>query len=200
MASPDPYTRLVNTSKLVLPLVGLMILSTLFLFSGRIDPDAAIPYANIDVESAARDQRLTGARYATVGSDGAAIELRARLARPDANDASMITASEIDGVVELKDGGIVNLTSGGARVDVTRRIARLTENVLVKMSTGYQIATSALEVRMDRAEIVSDSAVSVEAPFGTIDAGGMILRQTGGPDGPYRLIFNNKVRLIHVPK
>ena len=45
MATGDSYSRLVQIGKIVLPLVALGILSTLFLFSGEVDPEAAIPFA-----------------------------------------------------------------------------------------------------------------------------------------------------------
>ena len=46
MARLDLHSRLVTWAKVALPLAALAILSTLFLLADRIDPTAAIPYAD----------------------------------------------------------------------------------------------------------------------------------------------------------
>lgn len=200
MATVDAHTRRVTFAKIVLPLIALAILSTLFLTSGEINPNDAIPYANIDVKEAAREQRLTNARYATVGTDGAVIEFSAAEARPDPNDPALVTATTVSGQVKLTDGVTVSLSAGGASVNSAKQIAGLTENVKVSTSDGYRITAPDLTVHMDRAQISSDGPVSAVTPFGTLDAGNMLLSRGTGKDAPYRLLFNNKVRLVYAPQ
>ncbi|MGB3251218.1 MAG: hypothetical protein WBB13_18855, partial [Tabrizicola sp.] len=73
MARVDRHTRLVGWLKVALPLTALAILSTLFLVARRIDPEAALPYAEVDVEDLAREPRMTAPTYAGTTEDGAAL-------------------------------------------------------------------------------------------------------------------------------
>ncbi|MGB4909398.1 MAG: hypothetical protein WBP15_12770, partial [Tabrizicola sp.] len=87
MARVDRHTRLVGWLKVALPLTALAILSTLFLVARRIDPEAALPYAEVDVEDLAREPRMTAPTYAGTTEDGAALTLSADEARPEAEGA-----------------------------------------------------------------------------------------------------------------
>jgi lipopolysaccharide export system protein LptC len=49
MARADAHTRVVGWLKVALPLIALALLATLFLLADRIDPDDALPYAEVDV-------------------------------------------------------------------------------------------------------------------------------------------------------
>jgi lipopolysaccharide export system protein LptC len=57
-AAIDGYSRLVAWLKIILPLIALGILATLFLVSRTIDPSQTIPYADVDVQDLARNQRV----------------------------------------------------------------------------------------------------------------------------------------------
>ena len=46
-ARDNVHSRVVFWLKIILPLLALAILSTLFLFSRRIDTDQALPYAEV---------------------------------------------------------------------------------------------------------------------------------------------------------
>ncbi|MBL9052753.1 MAG: hypothetical protein JNN02_03385, partial [Tabrizicola sp.] len=49
MAGTDAHTRVVTWLKVLLPLAALAILSTLFLLADQINPDDALPFAEVDV-------------------------------------------------------------------------------------------------------------------------------------------------------
>ncbi len=196
MATGDSYSRLVQVAKIILPLTALAILSTLFLISGNINPEGAVPYSEIDVEEAAREQRITNPRYATVGEDGAAIELSAREAKPNPDNELRLDAIGIAGSIEVPGGLKIELSAGGGTVDLDNQTAGLVGQVLVSATSGYKIEAEALLARLDRAELVSEGPVSVETPFGALQAGNMALTQKGED---YRLVFNNKVKLVYHP-
>ena len=73
MARADAHTRVVTWLKIALPLAALAILSTLFLLADKIDPEDALPYAEVDVEDLAREPRMTLPSNAGTTSDGAAL-------------------------------------------------------------------------------------------------------------------------------
>ena len=89
VARVDRHTRLVGWLKVILPLTALAILSTLFLVARRVDPEAALPYAEVDVEDLAREPRMTAPTYAGTTEDGAALTLSAS----DPGDDDIVAAA-----------------------------------------------------------------------------------------------------------
>ncbi|MEY3533380.1 MAG: hypothetical protein RI979_1404, partial [Pseudomonadota bacterium] len=76
-AQDNLHSRIVMILKVTLPLVALAILSSLFLFSREIDPEDAIPYADVEIADRLAQPRMTGAGFSTVTSDGATLTLSA---------------------------------------------------------------------------------------------------------------------------
>ena len=91
--SDNLHSRLVSVLKLVLPLLALALLSTLFLVSRKIDPEAAIPYATVDVADRLRDPKMTDAGFASVAADGSTIALTAAQARPNSTGVRCMRSS-----------------------------------------------------------------------------------------------------------
>ena len=197
MATGDAYTRLVNITKIVLPLIALAVLSTLFLLSRDIDPESAIPFAEVDVEEIARQQKLTRPHFATVGRDGAAIELTAAEALPNPTNEAQVEARGVRGTIDLPNGGRIELSSGAALVDLDAQTAGFTQQVLMTSTGGYEVAAPEITAALDRAEVSAPGPVQAMTPFGTLDAGAMLLTRTGDN---HRLVFNNKVRLVYLPE
>ena len=215
----DTHTRIVGGLKLVLPLAALVILSTLFLVSRRTDPEAAIPYSDVDVEAILRDQRVAAPEYAGVTGDGAAIRLAADSARPDVGRGigdGAVEALALRGGIDLPGGGHVGLTAGGGRIDTAARVARLTGGVRVRTSTGYDIHADAVETLLDATALTAAGPVRAEGPPGTLTAGAMELSRParanagdGTPDAatpeagtglpPALLVFKDGVRLVYTP-
>ena len=88
-APSNLHSQVVGVLKVVLPLLALGLLSTLFLFSHKIDPEDAIPYAEIDVGDRLRDPKMTDAGFASVTEDGAALTIKATEAKPTADGGQM---------------------------------------------------------------------------------------------------------------
>lgn len=199
MAETDGYSRLVLFAKITLPLVALAILSTLFLLSRDVDPEAAIPYAELDVEQIAREQRLTNARYASVTQDGAAIVVSAADARPDPNSEGQIIGRTIAAKIELAEGDRIDLTSSGGLIDLTERTAGLNQDVVLISTAGYEVRAENMTASLDRVDVFTDRQVQIQAPFGTIVAGNMRLTKGESADDGYRLVFQEKVRMLYTP-
>lgn len=191
------HSRVVFWLKITLPFVALAILSTLFLFSRKIDTDDALPYAEVDVEELAREQRLTTPEFAGVTGDGGAISVAARTARPGRDDASS-TAEEVVAAYDLPGGLRIDLEAATGEIDNAAGRMVLGGGVEIVTSTGYRMITEGLDGALDKTELVSDGAVDVEAPFGTIDAGSMVLRQRAENTG-YVLVFKRGVKLVYQP-
>lgn len=190
------HSRLVNVLKVVLPLVALGILSSLFLLSGRIDPEDAIPYAEVDVAARLREPRMTDAGFAGVTSDGSSLTLSAAEARPSADGGS---ASLVLGKLETPDGGKTELAAAAVQLDATAKMIELSMGVEMRSSSGYVISAPGMGVSTDRTFAQSRGEVSAVGPMGQLTADHMELTAQEGVANSYLLVFNGKVRLLYQP-
>jgi lipopolysaccharide export system protein LptC len=194
----DRHTRVVGWLKVALPLLALGILSTLFLLSDQINPDDALPYAEVDVETLARDPRMTAPSYAGTTADGAAVTLTADEARPEGAD-NPASAKGLQLELATPDGAITHATAARAVVDPATNQALLSGGVTVTTSTGYRMVTEALTAQLDRSGLQSQGEVTATGPAGDLRADRMTLSQDNRTPGTYLLVFNGGVRLIYRP-
>lgn len=199
MATPerDLHSRIVAWAKIILPLAALVILSTLFLFARTIDPEDAIPYAEVDVAERIREPRLTAPTYSGVTSDGSAVSFQAAEARPtDANGAATAEAMEVR--LDVPDGGRADLRAAYGAYNAEAGVLTLEGGVTLTTSTGYAVQTEAIEVLLDRTGLMARSQVAADAPMGRITASGMTLQPTTTA-GEYVMVFSGRVRLTYLP-
>jgi lipopolysaccharide export system protein LptC len=198
MARADTHTRVVGWLKVILPLTALAILSTLFLVARRIDPEAALPYAEVDVEDLAREPRMTAPTYAGTTSDGAALTLSADEARPAAEGAPA-QAAGLRLALDTPDGARTELSAGAAVMEGATREVILSGGVTVTTSSGYRLETAEVAAKLDRTGLESRAPVVATGPAGEIRADGMTLSQDAQTPGAYVLVFNGSVRLVYQP-
>ena len=191
----DRHTRTVTLLKLFLPCVALGILSSLFIFSKVIDPEAALPYATVDVDDRLREPKMTDAQYAGAAADGSAVSIRVAVAVPDATNAGG-TAKRVTGRITAKTGEITQIDA--AELAYRGNSAALTGGVAMT-SAGYVLKTAAVDVLLDRVSATSRGEVRGNGPLGSLVAGQMQLSQIGKDGGDYLLVFNSGVHLIYVP-
>jgi lipopolysaccharide export system protein LptC len=194
----DQHTRVVGWLKVALPLMALAILSTLFLVADRIDPDAALPDAEVDVETLAREPRMTAPSYAGTTTDGAALALTAEEARP-ADATGPAKAAGLRLTLETPDGGTTFLTAATAVMDRAARQVVLSGGVTVTTGTGYRLETGEVVAKLDRSGLQSRGEVTASGPAGRIRADRMTLGQDNRTPGAYLLVFNGGVRLVYMP-
>ncbi len=198
MARAVRHTRVVGWLKVILPLTALAILSTLFLVARRIDPEAALPYAEVDVEDLAREPRMTAPTYAGLTSDGAALTLSAEEARPSA-DGSPAKAVGLRLTLATPDGAQTELVAASAAMDEAAREVLLSGGVVFTTSSGYRMETAEVAAKLDRTGLESRAPVVAAGPPGDIRADRMALSQDNRTPGAYVLVFKGNVRLVYQP-
>ena len=195
---------IVGIMKLVLPLAGLALLSSVFLLSERVDPERALPFASVDVEALAREPRIETPRFAAMTADGAAISVTAGSVRSDGGAGRIFTASSLRVTIETPDGALNRVQAESGVIDRIRGEVDLTGNVRLDSAAGYAIASDRLTGRLDRTLLTSPGPVSARAPGTTISADGMELRHAGpgttGRAENYALVFTGSVRLLYEPE
>ncbi|NPD14165.1 LPS export ABC transporter periplasmic protein LptC [Xinfangfangia sp. D13-10-4-6] len=215
MPRADRHSRLVGWLKVALPLSALALLSTMFLLADRIDTDAAIHYAQVDVEDLARDPRMTTPTYAGTTSDGAAITMTATAARP-ATGTRSAGASDVTVRLDMPGGGSTDIRAKEAVLDTAASQLRLTGGVGIDTSSGYHIVTDVLTAALDRSGAKSEAPVNATGPQVTLTANSFSLQRqdkaTGEQDAqpkvesadtnavtPYLLVFSGAVKLVYEP-
>lgn len=189
-------TRIVRWLRVLLPLLALVLLSTLFLFSRHSDTESQIPYAEVDAESMARDPRMVAPQYSGVTDDGAQIRLEASQA-----DIGKVQAGQdlrLDW--QRPDGLKADLTAPDAGVQGDT--IQLRGGVQMTTSSGWTVDADQIDAATNRSQITANDGVEAQAPFGQITAQQMELKpkgETGEDDGDAILNFSGGVRLIYQP-
>lgn len=180
----------------MLPLAALGLLSTLFLFARSINIDGTLPFAKVDVQEIAREQRLSSPRFAGITRDGASIEISAASARPDANDPGRVTGKDLMAVITYPQGATFSIDAPQGEIDPATGKAVLSGGVDMKTSTGYNIRTQGISASLEVTSMASHGKVDAEGPLGTLTAGQMDVALN---NGQYLLVFKEGVRLVYQP-
>lgn len=197
MAAHDRHTRIVGWLKVALPLLALVILSTLFLVSRTIDPSDAVSKSDLDVEDRVREPRMTAPTYAGMTADGAALTLTAEEARPRASNGG--TAKTLHADLATPDGARTAFAAATADLDEQSGRLNLGGGVEIETSTGYRVETDQLWLALDRTGAESAGQVTASGPAGRITAGSMTIREAPGTTGSYVLVFKDHVSLVYEP-
>lgn len=197
MARTNAYSRLVGTLKIVLPLLALGILSTLFLLSDPPDPERALPFAEVDVAQLAREQRLSHPQYAGVLGSGREITLVADAAVPDFQTTDVIVTDNVSGQIALADNETLVFDARAGTIDVARRVADLTGDVIAEVTQGYRLFSDAVELQLGELGMTSPGDVAIVGEGLLLTAGAMELQ---GPDGESVVSFTGGVRVLYEPE
>jgi lipopolysaccharide export system protein LptC len=193
------HSTLVAWLKVLLPLAALGILSTLFLVSRTINPEDAIPFAEVDVADRIREPRVTAPTWAGMTEDGSALTVTAAEARPAGTADTNANATSLRAVLEMPDGGQAELVAATGRLDIAAQRLIVEGGVTVTTSSGYTLRTEALDAALDRTALTAPGALEGDGPGGHLNAGSMELTATGGTPKRYVMVFKNGVRLLYRP-
>lgn len=192
------HSQLVFLAKVGLPLTALAILSTLFLVSRKINPEDAIPYADVDIEDRLRDPKMTGAGLSGMTPDGSTISLSA--AQVKQTEKGGVTLLQVVGSLQAPDGTKADVASSAAWMDPDNHLIWLTKGAEFHLSNDYEVSAESLSIATDRTFVESQGAVLVDGPFGQLTAEHMQFSSAGDRNGPFILDFKGKVRLLYQPQ
>lgn len=193
-------TRIVRGLRVLLPLLALVILSTMFLFSRQSGTEPQIPYADVDAEEMAREPRMIAPEYVAVTEDGAELTLHADEAAPSGEGGS---ASRLALNWRARDGLVADLTA--PQFGMAEGLISLSGGVHMATSSGWVVDAPRIDAATDRSRIAADEGVNATAPFGELSAGAMELVpvEAGGTGDEAAagsiLNFTGGVRLIYRP-
>ncbi|WP_166417681.1 LPS export ABC transporter periplasmic protein LptC [Cochlodiniinecator piscidefendens] len=196
----DTYSRFILWTKIALPLAGLLLLATLFLFSRGISPDQAIPFADVDLDALSREQRMSQPAYSGVTANGEMLSFTAQTVRPDSGNQGQFTAENLSMSIETPSGLSFTATAGKGGLDDATQVARLEDQVHLSTSSGFEIDTDAITTSIDGSLFITDGQIDAIGPFGTLTAGRAHIEALEETPNQYVLIFNEGVKLIYTPQ
>ncbi|NKX45126.1 LPS export ABC transporter periplasmic protein LptC [Roseicyclus persicicus] len=196
MAAPNRYSTLIAWTKVALPLIALALLSTLFLFSRTPNPEDALPFAAVDVEQLAREQRLSRPRFAGTMEDGREVTLVAETAAPATTNPNLILLTEVETRVTLGAGDRLTLTAATGDIDLAAQRVDLAGTVDAATTAGFALRSERVTVAMDTMRLAAPGPVVLTGPGMTLEAGAM---EITGPEGQAFLSFTGGVRLLYQP-
>ncbi|OAN80072.1 hypothetical protein A8B78_11420 [Jannaschia sp. EhC01] len=197
MARDNLYSKAVVWVKITLPLVAIGLLSSLFLLSGAPDPDAALPYAEVNIDQITREQRVTEPRFAGVMGDGQEIILTANAVSAEASRTERIQAQSINGRMDLSRTDFLTIQADFGDIDMAAQMATLTEDVVLQSSMGYRVESETLVMALDVINMRSPTPIHVTGPGLDVTADTM---EITGPEGEAILRFNGSVRVLYEPQ
>jgi lipopolysaccharide export system protein LptC len=197
MAFENFYSHLVAWLKIILPLAALAILSTVVFFARENDGQREIPFLT-DGGPDTPGERLAAPEFLGLTSDGSEVILRAKEVVPTPNDPNTLVADEITGRIETPSGRIIQAAAPKGQIDVAGNTAFFEGVVSVDTSDGFHVLTKDLMTRLNETYAQTDGAVRGEAPFGTLEAGGLLLSSENSEGN--LLVFNDGVKLVYEPR
>lgn len=198
MPNLDRHSKAVGWLKLGLPLVGLGILSTLFL----IARETMIERGEMPEEFFGPDGAVETARnadYSGVTADGSTVAVTADLAWPTVDGSGSLEASNVSAHFGLIDGERADVRADHGRIEPEENVLELRGNVVVVTASGWTMESETLDAWLDWTRLVSPSPVSTTGPLGILDAGNMNLHRDKGPEGSYLMEFDGGVHLVYHP-
>ena len=197
MARDDLYSKMIVWVKVTLPLIALGLLSTLFLLSSTPDPDAALPYAEVDIDQIAREQRVTEPRFAGVVGEDQEIVLLAETVSAEGGQTDRIYAQAIDGRVDLGMSEIMTVQAALGDIDMARQFATLNDGVTVQTSRGYRMVSDTVLMALDEVRLRAPTPVHVTGPGLDLTADAMEMEEVNGEP---IVRFTGSVRMLYEPE
>lgn len=190
------YTRVVRGLKITLPLIALVLLSTMFLLSNKVDPTAAIALSDRAFRSKIDSSQLSDPNYDGTTNSGKSMNVTAQSARPDPDIEGKTYGQIVNAVINLDNGEVMNVTADTGVVDEAQDLAVLSGNVHIITTDGYDFRTSQLTSLLSKIEGESAGSVAGFGPPGTLNAGKMFVR-TDEDTGKVQLLFTQGVHLVY---
>jgi lipopolysaccharide export system protein LptC len=193
----DSYSFFIAWVKTLLPIVALGMLSTIFLFSGKVDVTQSLPYAELNVEDIIREQRITKPYFTGISEGGIEFALSAAYATPNASQPSILNVSKLRMEFKTPQGNTTEITAGLGEMNTETKNAKISRGVNLASKLNFWITTETLDIDFN------DSYASTNGPFkgvfslGSIESGNMVLKMIAGDQ---QIIFTNGVRMLYNPK
>jgi lipopolysaccharide export system protein LptC len=193
----DSYSAFVVWVKTLLPILALGMLSTIFLFSGKVDVTQSLPYAKLNIAEIVREQRITKPYFSGVSYNDTEITLSAAYASSDTQNADILNITDLSIILTSEHAKTVRITAGLGTLDATKQKVTVSKDVYLTAMPDFWLKTNSLTIDLKQGVATADTMFQSVTALGTINAGNMIVKTITNDQ---QIIFTNGVRLIYYPK
>ncbi|MQQ08280.1 hypothetical protein GFB49_07435 [Epibacterium sp. SM1979] len=193
----DRYSRMIALLKVVLPLAALVLLSTVFLISRGSDQEAAIPFAQTEIEERMRGQQVTGPFFAGSTADGDEIVVSAENTR-FTQTSGEATATALQATIRFVSGGSVTLSADSGSLGSDMEVAQFKGQVVLQTDDGMRVETERLDTHLNEINAKAPGTIRATSPLGQLTAGSMSIT-TESQGNSVQILFNNGVKLVYQP-
>jgi lipopolysaccharide export system protein LptC len=189
--------------RVVLPLAGLGMLSTVFLLARTVDPSRAVALEGIDLSTITHEPRLGSSRFAGVTADGAGLIVTSQSTRSEtalgSDDPALLHLDAPRGLLDLTQDDLLQFQAQRGRVDMGARMLTLQDDAELQTRSGYVARMQVLRAHLDKVDMIGEGNVSASGPLGEITA--LRLRVTAHDPPPHGHIleFEGNVHLVYQP-
>lgn len=194
----DGHSRAVGWLKVILPIAGIAILSTLFLIArGTPVEQAQVPGTRLTPGGGV--ETVSGPAYSGVAGDGSVVSITAGTAWPRADGSGYFDSEDVDATFEMPGGDVTTVRAAEGSLDPRGNILGLRGDVVVNTTSGWTMRSEELDAWLDQSRLESSKDVHTIGPFGKLDSGNMLIFQDNGPESPYLMEFDGGVHLVYHP-
>lgn len=188
-------SRIIDTLKVLLPLVAVAIASLTLAWPGVYDEPRKIVLNFVETSSTdAETPGMANARYVGMDANNRSFFVTADKATQDPARPDLIDMVEIHADMTLDNGAWMSVAASRGRYDRTRQTLRLAGPVDIFSDFGYEFHAEIVHIDLGNRVAVSDAPVQGHGPFGTLRADRFRIM-----DGGRRLLFDDNVRMTIRP-
>ena len=174
------YSRFVGIMKVLLPsAAGFLLLLIVLLPQFRQQDDRFRIGTSLIEESATDTLSMANARYYGADDKGQPYSVTAENVRerPDDDPTVDLTAPQAD--ISLTDGSWLSISAHNGAYNRDQQLLRLDGSVSLYQDQGNEFHTSSANIDLDKGEAIGNELVSSNGPFGTLEAAGFMMSETG---------------------
>ena len=194
----DGYSRAISWLKVALPIIGLCILSTLFL----VARETRMAQGEMPEELFAPDggaETVSQPDYSGVTADGTSVSVVAESAWPAADGSGRVEGSMLTARFQAPDGDRADVRADAGALVPGEDVLALRGDVIVTTDSGWTMRSETLDASLDWTRLTSPTEVRTEGPLGTLDAGDMVITRDTEAESSYLMEFDGGVHLVYRP-
>ncbi|MSO96703.1 MAG: LPS export ABC transporter periplasmic protein LptC [Rhodospirillaceae bacterium] len=194
------YSKFVGYMRIGLPAVAVILVLLVFVLPYFMGNDERFRVGTVTTpltEAAVDALSMVNARYFGTDKKGQPYSLTAKgvKERGEGDKRIELTAPQAD--ITLTGGEWLSITAGSGLYDRDSETLDLTDNVSLFQDKGYEMHTSAANIRLKDSSASGRTAVQSQGPFGQLDAQGFDLFDKGERVlflGPAKLVLTQAIK------
>jgi lipopolysaccharide export system protein LptC len=192
------HSRVVTVLKVGLPLLALVLMSALFVFSIRDDFENEPIFSDADLEVFSEGLQVSRPTLSGRTRDDEPFRFIAEAAIPDGAPPTRVAIRDLTGDFTFRGGQTIEVTARAADLDLEGEVMELRQHVAVASSDGYQISAETMRLELRPGTINAEGAVHAVGPMGEIWSETLEIAPSTSDPNRRVISFERGVRLLYL--